>query len=70
MSASEATAEVFWTAFRSLPKKGQEAVMSRFLKDKQLREDIIDIATIEQRRREPGRSLGSYLADRRNKRRS
>ena len=35
--------------------------MSRFLKDRQLREDIIDIATIEQRRREPGLSLGVIL---------
>jgi hypothetical protein len=69
MSASEATAEVFWTAFRALPKKDQTAVVSRFLRDRQLREDIIDIATIEQRRREPGRSLDSYLADRRTKRR-
>jgi len=70
MSASEATAEVFWTAFRALPKKDQTAVVIRFLKDRQLREDIIDIAVIEQRRREPGRSLDGYLADRRKKRRS
>ena len=70
MAASEATAEIFWTAFRALPKKDQAAVMSRFLKDRQLREDIIDIATIERRRGEPSRSLSSYLADRRIKRRS
>lgn len=32
--------------------------------DCEFREDLLDIATIEQRRHEPGRPLREYLADR------
>ncbi len=63
MRRSEATAEVFWTAFRVLPRKEQQAVLRRLLGDKKLRRDLVDLATIESRRRgEPKRSLREYLA--------
>lgn len=57
MTRTEATAEVFWTAFRVLPRKEQQAVLERLLKDKTLRQDLIDLAIIESRRREPARPL-------------
>jgi hypothetical protein len=70
MTTADATAEVFWTAFRSLPKRGREAVIEKLLQDKEFKEDLIDIALLEQRRKEPSRSLDEYLADRRKKSRS
>ncbi len=63
MTATSATAEVFWTAFRVLPRKEQQAILYRLLKDKNLRQDLIDLALIESRRREPARPLREYLAD-------
>ncbi len=63
MTRTDATAEVFWTAFRVLPRKEQQAVLQRLLKDKALRQDLIDLAIIESRRREPARPLRQYLTD-------
>lgn len=63
----DATSEVFMTAFRALPKKAREAVVDKMLSDKEFREDLMDAAIIEQRRKEPSRPLDDYLADRRKK---
>lgn len=67
MTTIEATSEVFWTAFRALPKKERAAVVEKMLRDKEFVEDLIDIVIIEQRRKEPSRTLDEYLADRRKK---
>lgn len=61
MIATEATAEAFWTAFRGLSKKEREAVVERLLRDRKFMEDLIDIVILEQRQREPSRSLDEYL---------
>jgi hypothetical protein len=68
MTNIEATSEVFWTAFRALPKRQRVAVIDKLLKDKEFIEDLIDIVIIEQRSKEPSRSLDEYLADRKRKR--
>ena len=68
MTSMQATAEVFWTAFRALPKKEREAFMDRLYSDRSYREDLIDLALIKQRRKEPSRSLKTYLAARRKDR--
>ena len=68
MTAREATAEVFWTAFRALSKKERQAVLEKLVKQKEFREDLIDLAIIEQRQQEPSRRLEDYLAERRRKR--
>ena len=67
MTNTEATAEVFWTAFQALSKKEREAVVARFLKEKNFREDLIDVAILEERQREPSRSLDEYLTARKQK---
>ena len=67
MTTAEATSEVFWTAFRALPKKAREAVIEKMLKDKEFVEDLIDFVIIEQRRKEPSRSLDEYLNERKTK---
>ena len=64
MTAAAATAEVFWTAFRSLPKAERQAVIEKLLADRRFREDLIDAAIVEQRRKEPARPLNEYLAAR------
>ena len=64
MSVIEAKADVFWMAFKSLPKKERQSVVERLLKDTEFMEDLTDIAIIEQRREEPSRLLENYLAER------
>jgi hypothetical protein len=63
MTENEATAEVFWTAFKGLPRIGRRAVLQRILKDKNLRRDLMDLAIIANRRSEPVRPLRAYLKD-------
>ncbi len=67
MTTIEATSEVFMTAFRALPKKARDAVVDKMLSDKEFREDLMDVAMIEQRRRETSRPLEKYLAERKRK---
>jgi len=67
MTTIEATSEVFLTAFRALPKKTREAVVNKMLSDKEFLEDLFDTVIIEQRRKEPSRSLDDYLSDRNKK---
>ncbi len=67
MTTAEATSEVFWTAFRGLPKRERETVVKRMLQDKEFMEDLVDIVVLEQRRHEPSRTLEEYLADRKKK---
>jgi hypothetical protein len=64
MTASQATAEVFMTALRALPKKEREAVLARIANEPDMREDLIDLALVAKRRREPSRPFRRYLAER------
>ena len=64
MTSTEATSEVFLTAFRALKKREREAVLEKLLKDKQLVEDLLDLVVLKQRRKEPSRSLDAYLVER------
>jgi len=61
MTEAEATAEVFWTAFKVLPKAEQQAVLRRLVQDQHLRRDLMDLSLIEERRDEPARPLREYL---------
>ena len=62
MSAKEAKGEVFWMAFKGLTKKEKKFVIEKLLKDKEFMEDLIDMAIIEQRRKEPSRPLEDYVS--------
>jgi hypothetical protein len=61
MSKTQATVEVFWTAFRSLRSAEKQAILRRMLQDNSLRRDLQDLATIESRKREAARPLREYL---------
>ena len=63
MSATEATAEVFVTAFKSLKPRQREAVLARMLEDKQLSADIADTLTLESRRNQPRQSFRQALKE-------
>jgi len=63
MITEEAKAEVFWLAFKGLPKKEQQLVVQKLLQDKEFLEDLLDIALIESRRSEPSRPLEEYLTE-------
>lgn len=61
MRAQGATAEVFLTAFKTLTKKEQDIFLSEVLKDKKIREDMIDIAIAQSRLGDKGRSFRDFL---------
>lgn len=63
VSKSEATAEVFWTAFKGMSREDQHLFIQRIITDENLRRDLMDLALIEERRDEPGRPLREYLAE-------
>ena len=60
---SEATAEVFWTAFKAMSREDQRLFIQHIIADENLRRDLMDLALIEERRDEPGRPLREYLAE-------
>ncbi len=63
MTIKEATADVFYTAFKSLNRKQKDALLAKMLKDPEFKEDLVDLALIEQARKEPGEDvpLKEYL---------
>ena len=63
MSATETTAEVFVTAFKSLKPRQREAILARMLEDKQLYADIADTLTLESRRGQPRQSFRQALKE-------
>jgi hypothetical protein len=63
----EATAEIFITAFNALSKEEKHTIVTKLLRDKKFKEDLIDIVTIEQRKKESSISLEEYLSKRRKK---
>jgi hypothetical protein len=67
MTKTEATAEIFITAFNALSKQEKDTVVQRLLSNKVFREDIIDWMIIEKRKKEPSRTLSDYLKSRANK---
>ena len=56
-STNEATAQVFWTAFRALPKKARDAIVEKFLTEREFMEDLTDAVILKQRRNEPSRPI-------------
>jgi len=64
MTSTQATAQVFWAAFKALRKKERIAVVQRLLQDEELGEDLRYAAAIEARKHEPRISLTDYLAER------
>lgn len=68
MTQSQATAEVFWTAFQGMKPSEREAFIGKLMKDKRLAEDLRYASVIEKRKNEPTVSLDDYLSQRSKKR--
>jgi len=66
MGKTEAVAEVFLAAIRSLPKPDRDRVLRGLVKDRSLRRNLMDLATIEERRKEPSRPFREHLRGRRD----
>jgi hypothetical protein len=63
MSAAQATAEIFVTAFKSLKRNQREAVLERMLTDEELSEDLADTLALESRRPQPRESFRQVLKE-------
>jgi hypothetical protein len=63
MTTVQATAEVFWTAFRALPRKEREAFLEKLMGDEKLSEDLRDLFVIAARKDEPTITLDEYLTN-------
>jgi hypothetical protein len=63
VSATEATAEVFVTAFKALKRKERDAVLRKLVADAELADDLADTLALEARRSQPRTSLRSALKD-------
>jgi hypothetical protein len=63
MSTSQATAEVFVTAFKTLKRRERDAVMERMLTDGELREQLVDTLALEARRHEKRSPFRHVLED-------
>jgi hypothetical protein len=63
MSATEATAEIFVTAFKALKPKQREAVWQKLVADAGLADDLADTLALEARRHQPHTPLRDALKD-------
>ena len=67
MTQPQATAEIFWTAYKGMKPAEREAFLAKLMTDKRLAEDLKYAAVIEKRRSEPTVSLDDYLTNRSKK---
>ena len=67
MKSDQATAEVFFTAFKALNHHEREALIEKMVGDPRLREELLDIALIEEAKKVKGKALSAkdYFARRR-----
>jgi len=61
VKTTQLKAEIYLMALQSLSKAERKAIIARLLEDESLREDILDIALIQQRQGEPSRTLRSIV---------
>ena len=61
-----ATAENFLAAFKAMPKKEQNLFFADVLKDKNVREDLVDIAIAESRAKDKGGDFKAFLKSKNN----
>jgi hypothetical protein len=63
MSATEATAEIFLTAFKALKRRERNAVLEKIVADSDLAEDLADTLALEKRRRQPHEPFRNALKE-------
>jgi hypothetical protein len=73
VTPQQATAEVFYTAFKALSKQEQQDVLARIARDRKLRrmlEDVSDRLVIDEERDKPSRPLREYIDERERRERA
>ena len=63
LTASTATAKIFMTALKSMPRKEQSSILIALVEDNNFREDIIDLAVAVKRSREKTHPFRAFLKD-------
>ena len=61
MTSKQATAQVFLTAFRALPRCEQNTFLFTIIKDHAFREDVIDLAIAVKRSSEKCKKLRAFV---------
>ncbi len=59
MKSSQATAEVFFTAFKALGADEREVFIEKVINDPRFKSDLVDIALIEEAKKVKGRSVSA-----------
>ncbi len=67
METAQSRAEVYLMALQSLSRAEKKVVITRLLEDDSLREDILDLALIQQRQAESSRPFRNYLAEKKKR---
>jgi hypothetical protein len=62
MKTSDSKIDIYLMALESLSKSQKQEIIKRLLEDPQIREDILDLAIILQRKEEPSRPFREFLA--------
>jgi hypothetical protein len=72
MRTDQATAEVFYTAYKALSGAEREAFLEKVVQDRGLREELFDIALIEEAKKIKGHAMraGDYFNRRRGERKA
>lgn len=67
MKANQATAEVFFTAFKALDSSVREVFFEKILKNRRIREDLMDAALIDDAKKVKGKPVSAkdFFASRR-----
>jgi len=68
MTPAEAKAQVFYTAFITLPKIEKDLFFSKVVKNNETREDLLDIAVAESKKHEKSTSFKRAIKEIRTKR--
>lgn len=64
MTSTQATAHVFLTAFKAMPRAERDEFLVMLAADGAVREDLIDLTLIAERQGEPSRPFSGFLAER------
>ena len=63
MTKTEATAEVFLTALKGLPKADRDNVLVKIAQDKEFANDLKDLMVISERKNDPSGPFRDYLKE-------
>jgi hypothetical protein len=63
ISVTQATAEIFVTAFKALKRKDRQAVLEKLVADAELADNLANALALEKRRHQPHMPLREVLKD-------